>query len=81
METVEIILDHTWQQLCDGSVNATLQFTGAAGVVLSPSQPGDDASVLRMVNREITVTAPSVLWGRALWYETQVRVVIAREGA
>ncbi|EBQ9783042.1 hypothetical protein KXL21_004878 [Salmonella enterica] len=81
METVEIILDHTWQQLCDGSVNATLQFTGAAGVVLSPSQPGDDAPVLRMVDREITVTAPSVLWGHALWYETQVRVVIAREGA
>ncbi|ELE1935163.1 hypothetical protein RDB90_003699 [Salmonella enterica] len=81
METVEIILDHTWQQLCDGSVNATLQFTGAAGVVLSNTQPGDDAPVLRMVDREITVTSPSVLWGRALWYEAQVRVVIAREGA
>ncbi|EHJ8972976.1 hypothetical protein G6S35_005039, partial [Salmonella enterica] len=49
METVEIMLDHNWQKLCDGSVNATLQFTGAAGVVLSPSQPGDDAPVLRMV--------------------------------
>ncbi|EEI9212257.1 hypothetical protein BAB39_001584 [Salmonella enterica subsp. enterica serovar Carrau] len=79
METTEIMLDHTWQQLCDGSVNVTLQFTGAAGVVLSPVQPGDDAPVLRMVNRELTVTAPSVLWGRALWYESQVRVVMAKE--
>ncbi|EHB8435836.1 hypothetical protein JVX35_004493 [Salmonella enterica subsp. enterica serovar Infantis] len=73
METVEIILDHTWQQLCDGSVNATLQFTGAAGVVLSPSQPGDDAPVLRMVDREITVTAPSVLWGREWEFILTVR--------
>ncbi|EAV6571048.1 hypothetical protein VQZ45_000002 [Salmonella enterica] len=79
METTEIMLDHNWQQLCDGSVNATLQFTGAAGVHLSPDRPEEDAPVLRMVNREAGVTAPSVVWGRALWYEDTVRVVIVRE--
>ncbi|EGC4743808.1 hypothetical protein IFV78_003341, partial [Salmonella enterica] len=52
----------------------------AAGVVLSPDMPGEDAPVLRMVNRELSVSAPSVLWGRALWYEDTVKVVIAREG-
>ncbi|EEM1819436.1 hypothetical protein GKA92_14815 [Salmonella enterica subsp. enterica] len=81
METVEIIVDHKWQQLCDGSVNALLQFTGAAGIALSPDRPADDAPVMRIVNRELTVSAPSVVWGRALWYEDTVRVIIAREGA
>ncbi|ECZ4165921.1 hypothetical protein F8D44_07775 [Salmonella enterica] len=79
METVEIMLDQTWQRLTDGTVNATLQITGAAGFLLSAARPGDDAPVLRIVNREMGVTAPSVVWGRALWYEDAVRVVIAKE--
>ncbi|EIZ5820459.1 hypothetical protein MPS39_000378 [Salmonella enterica] len=43
METVEIMLDQTWQRLTDGTVNATLQITGAAGFHLSAARPGDDA--------------------------------------
>ncbi|ENT7860128.1 sialate O-acetylesterase [Salmonella enterica] len=78
METVEVTLEHGWQQLTDGTVNATLQFTGAAGVVLSPDMPGEDAAVLRIVNRELSVPVPSVVWGRALWYEDTAKVVIAR---
>ncbi|EEP1514449.1 hypothetical protein HAZ28_005022, partial [Salmonella enterica] len=78
METVEVTLGHGWQQLTDGTVNATLQFTGAAGVVLSPDMPGDDAAVLRIVNRELSVPVPSVVWGRALWYDDAAKVVIAR---
>ncbi|EFR9487173.1 hypothetical protein HYI78_003665, partial [Salmonella enterica] len=78
METVEVTLGRGWQQLTDGMVNATLQFTGAAGVVLSPDMPGEDAAVLRIVNRELSVPVPSVVWGRALWYEDTAKVVIAR---
>ncbi|EBA3660872.1 sialate O-acetylesterase, partial [Salmonella enterica] len=40
--------------------------------------PGEDAAVLRIVNRELSVPVPSVVWGRALWYEDTAKVVIAR---
>ncbi|ELW7495097.1 sialate O-acetylesterase [Salmonella enterica] len=40
--------------------------------------PGEDAAVLRIVNRELSVPVSSVVWGRALWYEDTAKVVIAR---